>query len=179
MVNFAFVLARVLAQVLALMLALPNAGFASGKGTSDGNATRVPKVNLVKKKATTKTVAYTCKGKKTVKVTYEVSARGLPTAAKVTLDKKVQQLKTVGKSNRYTVNFGHGEYALSLDKSKLPVAKAPIMIFKTVPAKDIKAEPHSTTKGTNKAKVSAKAKATLAGLKNGTRILYSGCRPKP
>lgn len=164
-----------LVMVVALALTLP--AYASTPS--------VPKVKLIKKKATTKTVAYACKGKKTVTVTYDVSAKGVPTSAKVTLDKKARQLATVGKANRFTVNFAHGEYSLSLDKSKLPVTKAPIMIFKTVPAKDIKAEPEAKKgaksekgKKDKKAAVSAKAKATLAKLKNGTRILYSGCQPK-
>lgn len=89
--------------------------------------TAAPKLST---KLAPQTITYNCLGKKTVSVRYELSAKDRPSKATVTLDGKAQQLPPFGKSNRYTLNFVKGGYSLSLDKTKLPLTKAPIMIFK-------------------------------------------------
>lgn len=134
------------------------------------------KVIVLKKKGLTKLkVKYLCKGQKKLQVDYQVNTKGEPESAEATLDNKKQPLKKTGKANRYTVNFSHGVYSLSLDKTKLPVTAAPIMVFKTIPAAAATKNLSKTPKG---GKLSPKGKAKLAKLKNGTRIMYSGCRPK-
>lgn len=100
------------------------------------------------------TITYKCLGRKTVSVRYDLSAKDRPSKATVTLDGKAQQLPPFGKSNRYTLNFVKGDYSLSLDKTQLPLTKAPIMIFKK-----------------SKAKVSGKMMAV-------SKILYKNCSPK-
>lgn len=134
----------------ALLLALPSA-----------RAKAKPSAKMVK-------VHYLCKDKKKLSVSYQLSAKGLPVTAAVTLESKPRQLASIGKANRYTINFAQGAYALSLDRSKLPVTKAPIMVFKTIPAAKIKkADPKAP-----------KAKAALSKLKSGTSILFRGCSPR-
>lgn len=112
-----------------------------------------PALLVAAPKLSPQTVTYSCLGKKTVSVRYDLSAKDRPSKATVTLDGKSQQLPTFGKSNRYTLNFVKGDYSLSLDKTQLPLTKAPIMIFKK-----------------SKAKVSGKMMAV-------SKILYKNCSP--
>lgn len=115
-------------------------------------------------KASDQKVTYHCLQKKSLEVTYRLSAKGVPTSAKVALDDKTHSLKAKGKANQYTVNLGKDGYTLSLDKTKLPVTKAPIMIFKN-----------------SKASVSSQLKKAKAGvqtlLPTVSQIIFKNCYP--
>lgn len=111
------------------------------------------KATVLIAKASTKKVAYSCASNKKVEVTYSLSAKGVPVMATVTLGKAAQQLAPFGKANGYSLNFAKGDYTLSLDKKKLPVTKAPIMIFQK-----------------SKAKVSGKSRDVAT-------IMYRNCSP--
>lgn len=134
--------------LLAAAMALVPSGAAYSSSPSKASVKAVKTV-----KASTQTVGYSCAGNKKLKVTYSISAKGIPVKAKVTLGKTAQQLESFGKTNGFSLNFAKGDYTLSLDKKKLPVTKAPIMIFQK-----------------SKAKVSGK-------LRDVSGIIYRNCLP--